>query len=812
MEKEKNTKHFSFGFGTGVISGLSDFAGRTVARANTKKITVDSSSMNMKFGTAFKGFGCISAGGSSRLLMDYKILHPEIYDEILSLLFKEGYGAELSHIKVEIGSDVNSLVCTESSLMRSENENADVMKSAGFIFASDALKINPNLEIDMIRYGEAGYIKNAFAESKSKGYRLRYKWYLRVIEDAFKKLNIKFTHISPDKSGTEVPDIEWLIYFSKRLRCEKNKLYDYSKIKIVASDGTTAISEKMLKNEKLRKSVDIIGLHNLTLKDENAEKLINNCNKEVWNTEISAPSNVPKLSVNCDASGIAGENSITDIAIDIIKGFANCKMTMYEFLPAVSGYYSGNNLGQLITAGSPWSGHYSVNSGFFMTMHFTRFIGRGWRFIESACDGINDSYVTFMPEDKSEITMIFCNDTSKPKGYMVDISTCDFENRTFKFVETKGAFPASHYAQNWFRNINVKKASRGKIYIESKPYSIITITTLNTAFVKGVNTIKIPSVKRQRLRLPYNDSFCYPEKFIAKRGIFPLLTCDEGGVFEISGDFLQQKIKKDIIPENSNYRETPNPVTFIGDESWVNYSAEVEFILETPDKDNYAGIGVHCDSSYCGCSLRIYGDGRAEIYFMDNIVSSFSNLVIKKNCWNKIKILALANIYMIYFNDKFIGDFEEKNIIQPCGRISIFSGFYENKFRRLRVNPVSGTVEYANRIDALSSRIIYSKNVMKNAEASYKYTNHTSVTLKKYSIFEFEYSGYGFALCGTVEKAELDIVFDGRRISSDYIEVGGTEYHQAFYRMKNVEKGKHKVHITVIDGEIILDSLLAFAV
>jgi len=807
METEKNTKHFSFGAGTGVIAGISDFAGRTVARANTSKITVDVSSMNMNPGTTFKGLGFTSGSGSSKLLIDYKTLHPEIYSEILSLLFKKNYGAELSHIRIELGSDVNSVSGTEPSVMRYENEECNIMRSAGFIIASDAVKINPELTVELMNCGEPFWVKNAFSVGKRNGYRARYKWYLETIKSAYRVLGIKFTHISPGRNG-EPSDSEWIIYFAKRLKSEKNKFYDYGKIKIISSLCT----EEMLKNETFKKSVDIISFRSVS-------GTVENTGKEIWYCGGKVPGNVPRFSINCDASGITGENSIIDVASGMIRGFAGKKMTMYEFFPAAAGYYSGTSHfpGQLITVNTPWSGHFSINSGFFMAMHFTRFIGKDWRFIDSACSS-SEGYITLMPKNKSGLTMIFCNNTSKSKGYSVDLSSCGMDGKVFGIIETKAPYLNSHYASNWFRQTSHKKLSKGKIYIEVKSGSILTLTTSDTSFVKGIDTVKRPSEKKKRLELPYSDSFFYPENFSGTRGTLPLLTSDSGGCFEISGNLLRQNVRADMLSENSVFRDTPFPVTSLGDDSWVNYSAEIEFFLDTLSEDNYAGIGVHYDSSCacedtaeCGCSVKVYADSHADIYFMDEIVSSVRIDNLNKKRWNKIKILALANIYMIYLNDKFIGDFEEKNILCPCGRVAVLSGFHENKFRNLRVNPVSGTVEYADRIDALSSQISYTREAVGDCEASYKYSNRTNVTLKKYTSFEIEYSGYGFALCGTVDCAEIDIDFDGHKISDDYIQVGGTRYRQAFYRMKNVGYQNHKIRVTVISGEIILDSVLAFS-
>ena len=67
-------------------------------------------------GRVYEGLGAVSAGASSRLLIDY----PEPYrSQILDYLFKPGYGAALQHLKVEIGADVNSTDGSEPSHMRS---------------------------------------------------------------------------------------------------------------------------------------------------------------------------------------------------------------------------------------------------------------------------------------------------------------------------------------------------------------------------------------------------------------------------------------------------------------------------------------------------------------------------------------------------------------------------------------------------------------------------------------------------------------------------------------------------------------------
>ena len=53
-------------------------------------------------GRVFDGVGAVSAGGSSRLLIDY----PEpLRSQILDFLFKPNYGASLQTLKAEFGGD-----------------------------------------------------------------------------------------------------------------------------------------------------------------------------------------------------------------------------------------------------------------------------------------------------------------------------------------------------------------------------------------------------------------------------------------------------------------------------------------------------------------------------------------------------------------------------------------------------------------------------------------------------------------------------------------------------------------------------------
>jgi len=107
------------------------------APVQKSEIKIDGSSK----GRIFEGIGGVSAGASSRLLIDY----PEPQrSQILDYLFKPNYGASLQHLKVEVGGDTNSTDGSEPSHMRTRtDENYD--RGYEWWLMKEAKKRNPKI-------------------------------------------------------------------------------------------------------------------------------------------------------------------------------------------------------------------------------------------------------------------------------------------------------------------------------------------------------------------------------------------------------------------------------------------------------------------------------------------------------------------------------------------------------------------------------------------------------------------------------------------------------------------------------------------
>ena len=107
-------------------------------------------------GRVFEGIGGVSAGASSRLLIDY----PEPQrSQILDYLFKPNYGASLQHLKVEVGGDTNSTDGSEPSHMHARTEeNYD--RGYEWWLMKEAKARNPKIILDALPWGAPGWIGN----------------------------------------------------------------------------------------------------------------------------------------------------------------------------------------------------------------------------------------------------------------------------------------------------------------------------------------------------------------------------------------------------------------------------------------------------------------------------------------------------------------------------------------------------------------------------------------------------------------------------------------------------------------------------
>lgn len=816
----------------------------------SRKIAIDSQRISGEQNQLWRGMGMVSGNNSSRLLIDYKSEHPDKYNELLNLMFGEN-GIGIQHLKIEMGADVNSSSGTEPATMRRGEEKADVTRGAGFILCADAKKINPNLTLDMLWWSEPLWIEKEDGRSdgadlpKEKIYENRYKWYRENLTQAYAKFGLVFDYVSATQNERGW-DCEWIKYLSKRLKSDKSAPYDFSKIKIVIGDevGTWNQANLLLNDEELFNAVDVIGSH-YTCWSNSAVTLLRSKGKEVWFSEGSSPMGYAKSISRYDGngSGLNGLNGVLDIANRIITMYPGGKMTLYEFQPVIASYYDGVTYchKQLITANTPWSGYYELDPGFFMSLHFSRFIKRGWAMVDDACFGDGKaagdghavgnatySYITGCNPETGDWSTVITNTTCEPIEYNLVL-----KNRALtKAEEVKNVF--LYETSSWRQKDTLKKSklkfADGIVKVTVKPNSLITVSTINCNPLEEALSLSTAFSFEDNyvLPLPYQDDFKYtdyPSDFLCERGFAPLYTTDEGGAFEVfqsaEGNVLVQKIG--ALEKAREWGGTPEPVTNFGDDRWFNYSAEIEVKFSTDSfgsyySQNYGGIGLRYnlpDSGKNGWWLQLFADGRWILNRNKKGVDSGRlGEDFEPSVWHKIQICAENEKLSGFVDGKEIvslnsADFAGTNIsMQGAGRAAIFSYYEKNQFKNLKLMPL-GNKPYIKRIDNLDEGFNYIENKTSKWQHSlmdsFKNYKRTVSKGSKGAVCTLTFNGSSFALGGTTEKSVISVKIDGKLVESQ-MKINKTSSREILYFVDGLTEKKHKVEIKVLAGEIAIDS------
>lgn len=796
----------------------------TAAETDMKNITIDGSTADTAANSYWRGFGFISANGSSRLLLDYKTEQPEVYDRLMKLMFDPEGPLKMTHFKLELGADINSSSGTEPCTKRTPDEKADVMRGAGFQLAADAKKINPDLTLELLSWGAPAYVDSAEGR---EGMKLRYRWFKETLDAAYETYGLKFDYIDPNYNEREV-DGEWIKYFSKSLKAEKDTPYNYGRIKILIADEECGFSSAamMLSDRELMNAVDAVGIHYTSTSDENTKRLKTVFGKELFYSEGVAPCTEARYAANADGIGITGTNGILDVAGRIVNMYPNGGFTMYEFQPAIAAYYSGTNYfpKQLITANEPWSGFTETGDGFYMAEHFTLFSEPGWRFIKSACYGdgketdhaltdTTDNYLTLADPKSGDYSTIFVNNTDSERRYDICVKGLGKADTQVQVWETRGP-DDGRYDRNYLRNvmsIKPQQSNGGYSYtLTVKPYSMVTVTTLDTAPVSA----ELPQ-EHTRLTLPYTDDFEYAEyseNYLPQRGFAPRYTTDIGGAFEVvseegRGRVLEQKITQELRGREWGY--TPEPVTTLGDDSWANYSVSADIKLSDNTENNYAGVAARyinssAPGSVSGYSMLMYGDGRWKLRHMTELLGEGMISGFDPDLWHTVSVIAEGDVISASIDGVPLVSITAEASSAFSGRAALLSAYKKNRFDNLQILP-SELTTYINRIDQLDSSVSYSGSWSHNISDSFSCHHRTSSETSDGSL-EFSFTGDSLALIGTANDAVMTVEIDGSVIA-EREKINGSAAKLAVWHRYSLGYAEHTAKIKVNSGRVKLDAI-----
>ena len=610
-------------------------------------------------GRVFEGIGALSAGASTRLLIDY----PEPYrSQVLDFLFKPKFGASLQHLKVEIGGDANSTCGTEPSHARTREE-FDHPKPEYFDrgyewwLMKEAQKRNPAIFLDCLEWGAPGWIGDGKYYSQDN---INYMIEFITGAKTYHNLKIDYAGIWNER----MYDIE----FIKNLRKALND-HGLNDVKLVAADlcchKQWQIADDMKKDDELRKAVDVIGDH-YTERDRayNSSENAKSFGIPVWNNEGGPWKG--------DWSGF--EYLAKMYNRDYIEG----RMTKNITWSLITSYFNNLSLPNsgLMTANSPWSGYYDVEPAIWSVAHTTQFAEPGWKYVDSACGYLDQkgSFVTMVsPEGKKDFSIVAeTMDSDKPQTVTFKIDKSAKAANVFVWQTiVKGKI---------FEQLSPIKIRNGKFAMTLQPKALYTFTT-TTGQQKGITTP------------PQNRPFPFP--FVAgfedeKVKTTPKYFMDQGGAFEVAsridgkGNCLRQLITRRTI----EWEESPVfNQTVVGDTLWRDYSVKCEVFFSEPY--SYASVlsratEMHRSHQIAEAyQLKLQSSGKWEL--MAGTKNLASGLVIlAENSWHSIQLDARGDKITAVINGQTVAEITDSTYSH--GMIGLGSSFNEVDFDNVEVH------------------------------------------------------------------------------------------------------------------------------
>ncbi len=547
----RRTLRIGWGFAFVALSlflGLAAAIPAVPCHAQDKAVVIDGQSK----GRVFEGLGALSAGASTRLLVDY----PEPQrSQILDYLFKPGYGAELQHLKVEVGGDVNSTDGSEPSHMRSRSDH-NYTRGYEWWLMVEAHKRNPNIILDILPWGAPGWVGNGKLYSHDMA-----EYTADFIEAARKEYGLKISY-----AGIWNEKVYDADYLKELHRVLKRHHLD---TKVVCCDeypgegtGQWAIADALKTDPALNAAVDVIGAHYPLDKGKvTTTEAARNSGKPLWASEDQPNSGAGPIIQRTWAQGGRVLAHLYN------RNYLEGSMTKTEIWSPITSYYdilAAPNSG-LMYANTPWSGYYDVQSTIWVTAHTTQFTQPGWQYLDTSSGYLSDqgTYVTLKsPDGKDWSTVLETIDAKQPQSVSFTIAG-GLSSGAIHIWETNARRNLEHVA-----DVTPKD---GGFAFTFEPESIYTLTT-TTGQGKGSAQPPPPSP----FPMPYADDF---ESTPLARA--PKYLSDQDGAFEAqpcqgrSGRCLEQVITEKPIP----WAPLPDPFTLAGDVAWTDYTVTADFTI-----------------------------------------------------------------------------------------------------------------------------------------------------------------------------------------------------------------------------------------
>lgn len=832
-------------------------------------LTIDGSQLQLEQNEAntIKGFGLLSCNNTSRLLMDYKWEHPQVYQQVLQHLFG-GQHPLMRMLKVELGSDSNTSCGTEPAPQRAADEPANVARGMGFQLIADAKKIQPDLKTCMLRWAEPGFLRPSWRQVKSddpdekvptEAFEAMYQYYKQTVIAAWQAYGYLFDYIDPDRNETKHPMYRYLKWFANRLKTDQADfpegfpVADYHAIKLITSDQNygTDMGTALLNDPELQAVIPAVGYHYNTDDgpDKPFTKIADQLHKEVWYSEGIAPVTFGTLRTqDTTGIGIGGPMSALDVANRLVKSYARSRRSLYIFQPAIGGLYPGAKYPgkQLLEMDTPWSGYFQQDTVALAVMHhFTDFAVTGWRdqtaaknwrYVPSATvsevagtENLTQAFgaasaMTLVAPDEADYTVVLINDTSAPQTYQIAVKNLAAATKPLHVWQTWADKAGKIHDREKTTTLT---PVNGNVTVTIEPRAIISATT---ADFQPQALLPNPDVKPDQPlqqdpenHVLFHDDYTYadmPADYLTRRGGTPKYTTDMDGAFEVVEQDGKRGLQQKITEQSRAlaWETQTDPNFTVGDIRWLNYAAALKFTFDTTTRQNtvsanYIGLGVRSVDDFEGslfsapyvATLTI--GGKLRFYVRGVLAATLDVPVFDAKVSHELIVEATDRHVTVQVDGQTYVTYDDPSD-QPglAGQVKVGTGYFKTVIQALTVTSTSAPAVLGHRRDDLDASLTFSNDQWERLAARFPHAWERSQSIgEKGATVDFDVEGTGFLLFGMQAHASrLQLAVDGR--IQEVVPLTALA-KQPNTVVTDLAAGPHHVKVTVIDGSYTFDGV-----
>ncbi|MEQ4302968.1 discoidin domain-containing protein [Plantactinospora sp. B6F1] len=584
----------------GVLPAVAPAPAEAAADIATHTIRIDGADT----GRTFDGVGGVSAGGSSRLLLDYPVRER---DEILDYLFRPNYGAALDILKVEIGGDVDATVGAEPSHMRTPDQ-VDCARGYEWWLMSEARERNADIRFYGLPWGAPGWFDGGYWSGDRVEYLVT--WLQCARQNGF--------HIDYLGAANESG-------FNRDVYVELGRALDaagFGDVQIVATDNHSPpdywfAAPQIAADAELDEAIDILGEHDVC----------------VWRTQQQ----------RCYASESAlatgkplwdSENSTQDydvgaqpLARAMNRHYIDARITGNLNWALVSAWYDNFPIGGtgLMLAERPWSGSYEVGPSIWVDAHTAQFTEPGWRYLDDAAgySGAGASHVALRASGGDDYTAVIETlDSSGPERLRFEVSGGLASTAVSVWVTD---LTTASTADDFIRQGSVEPVD-GSYDLVVEPGRLYTVST-TTGQAKG--SAAADADPGSQLAVPYAEDFegvrrgGAGDADVARRGLgLARYFADVHGAFEAvpcvggrDGTCYEQQVTH---PPLSWHNTNMPPTTMVGDPRWWgDYEVSVDALLDQAGHVELLGRVDSQQHNAAGYHLRVADSGDWSLFTQD---------------------------------------------------------------------------------------------------------------------------------------------------------------------------------------------------